>query len=107
MKIFKLNLSEKDIIIKVPDELETNRDEIFALASMELGEQVADGNVRIIERIWPCIYCTKRLKDQIKLQTHLHIHDDLKEKLKGKIKHLYEKPKMDELQPTKGKEQET
>jgi hypothetical protein len=96
MKTFKLNLSERDIIIQVPDELETNRDEIFALASMELAEQIADGNVRIIERTWPCIYCSKRCKNQIKLQTHLHTHDALKTKLKGKLKHLYEKPSVED-----------
>ena len=93
MKAFKLHLQEnKDIIINVPDELEAKRDEVFALASIELQEQIADGNVEVIDRVWPCLYCGEKFKKQGELLRHLLSHEKLEKRLKEKLAHLYKRP---------------
>ena len=46
MKTFKYHLSDgKDIVIRVPDELEAKRNEVFALAALEAQDQIASGKV--------------------------------------------------------------
>src|SRR6266705_3505141 len=100
MKTYKLNLHEgKDIIIQVPDGLETTRDEVFTLATMQLQEEIANGNVEVTERVWPCIYCDTEFSEQGALAKHLRSHETLEKRIKEKLAHLYEKPEED-IAPT-------
>ncbi len=93
MKTFKYHLSEgKEIVIQVPDELEATRKEIFALAALEAQEQIANGNIQVTQRIWPCFYCGTDYDEQGALLTHLSSHETLEKKLHEQLAHLYKKP---------------
>jgi DNA-binding transcriptional regulator YiaG len=93
MKTFQFHLQEgKDILIEVPDELEITREEVFALAALETQEQIADGNVQIIRRVWPCLYCKAEYETQGELVHHLTRHAALIKSFKELLAHLYKKP---------------
>ncbi len=85
MQEFKLNLGgTKDIIIQVPEEHEIVREEAFAVAIVKLQEIIADGvyPVEVTKRLWPCIFCDVKYKDQAKLMAHMRSAEH-KEKNKG------------------------
>jgi len=92
MQTFKFHLHEgKDIIIQIPDELEVKRDEVFALAALEAQDQIANGNIVVTKRIWPCFFCDTEYEEQGELLRHLIIHEKLEKRLKEKLTHLYKK----------------
>jgi DNA-binding transcriptional regulator YiaG len=100
MKIFRYNVQEdKDVIIHVPDELEVKREEVFALAALEAQDQIANGNIRVTQRIWPCLYCGTDYDEQGALLQHLPSHEAREKRLKEQLAHLYKNP--EDIPPAK------
>jgi DNA-binding transcriptional regulator YiaG len=100
MKTFKFHLPEgKVIVIQVPDELEAKRNEVFALAALEAQDQIANGNIQVTKRIWPCFYCGTDYDNQGELLTHLSSHEPLEKRLKENLAHLYKRP--EDIPPVK------
>lgn len=94
MKKLKFNLGDSDIGLEIPDDIDANRQELFAFIGIELQELIANGVVPVHgDRIWPCLYCGKILKTQGKLSTHLETHNQLKERMKDKLSNIYKKEK--------------
>jgi hypothetical protein len=78
MKTFNLNIAgSSDIIIQVPDDIEMQREEAYAVALMQLQEKIVDGVYPINQRVWPCIFCDKRFTDQAELMRHVRSQDHL------------------------------
>jgi hypothetical protein len=78
MKTFNLNIAgSSDIIIQVPDDVEIEREEAYAVALMQLQEKIVDGVYPINQRVWPCIFCDKRFTDQAELMGHVRGQDHL------------------------------
>jgi hypothetical protein len=78
MKTFNLNIAgSPDIIIQVPDDMEIQREEAYAVALMQLQEKIVDGVYPINQRVWPCIFCDTRFTDQAKLMGHVRSQDHL------------------------------
>ena len=101
MQAFKFHLQEgQEILIQVPDGLEVKRDEVFALAALEAQDQIANGNIKVTKRIWPCFFCNTEYEEQVELLRHLYSHETLEKKLKEKLVHLYKKPE-ESILPTK------
>ena len=93
MKTFTFHLQEgKDILIQVPDGLEVKREEVFALAALEAQDQIANGNIQITKRIWPCFYCNTDYDEQGELVRHLSSHETREKRLKEQLAHLYKRP---------------
>ncbi len=72
MKTFNLNVSGNlDIIVQVPDDIELQREEAYAVALIQLQEKIVDGAYPINQRVWPCIFCDKRFPEQAELMGHV------------------------------------
>ena len=100
MKTFTFHLQEgKDILIQVPDGLEVKREEVFALAALEAQDQIANGNIQITKRIWPCFYCNTDYDEQGELVRHLSSHETREKRLKEQLAHLYKRP--EDIPPAK------
>src|SRR5919199_6345862 len=100
MKTFTFHLQEgKDVIIQVPDGVEVKREEVFALAALEAQDQIANGNIQITKRIWPCFYCNTEYDKQGELVRHLSSHEAREKRLKEQLAHLYKRP--EDILPTK------
>jgi hypothetical protein len=90
MKTFNLNIAgRQDIIIQVPDDMEIQREEAYAVALMQLQEKIVDGVYPINQRVWPCIFCDKRFTEQAELIGHVR-RDEHIQKV-SKIQKLAEK----------------
>jgi hypothetical protein len=78
MKTFNLNIGgNEDIIIQVPDDIEMQREEAYALALLQLQEKIVDDVYPINQRVWPCIFCDTRFTDQAELMGHVRGQDHL------------------------------
>jgi hypothetical protein len=78
MKTFNLSIAgSDDIIIQAPDDSDTQREEAFALALVQLQEQITDGVYPINQRVWPCIFCDVRFNRQAELMGHVRSQDHL------------------------------
>ena len=102
MKEFKLNLGEKDIIIQVPDDVQIQREEAFAIAMVKLQEIVTDGvyPITVTERVWPCVFCDKSYSKQPKLMAHVRSDEHIeKEKFIKRLADKHMKTK-ESLAPT-------
>jgi hypothetical protein len=78
MKTFNLNIGgSSDIIIQVPDHIDMQREEAYAVALIQLQEKIVDGVYPINQRVWPCIFCDKRFTDQPELMGHVRSQDHL------------------------------
>jgi hypothetical protein len=78
MKTFNLNIAgSQNIIIQVPDNIDMQREEAYALALMQLQEKITDGVYPINQRVWPCIFCDLRFTDQAELMGHVRNQDHL------------------------------
>jgi hypothetical protein len=78
MQTFHLTLAgSKDIIIQVPDGIEMQREEAYALALLQLQEKIVDGVYPIKQRVWPCIFCDTCFTDQAELMGHVRGQDHL------------------------------
>jgi hypothetical protein len=78
MKTFNLNIAgSSDIIIQVPDDMEIQREEAYAVALMQLQEKIVDGVYPINQRVWPCIFCDTCFTDQAELMGHVRGQDHL------------------------------
>src|SRR5919109_3531876 len=100
MKTFTFHLQEgKDILIQVPDGVEVKREEVFALAALEAQDQIANGNLQITKRIWPCFYCNTDYDEQGELVRHLSSHETREKRLKEQLAHLYKRP--EDIPPAK------
>ena len=96
MKTFNLNISGNvDIIVQVPDDIDMQREEAYAVALIQLQEKIVDGVYPIRQRVWPCIFCDQRFTEQTELMGHVRSQDHLM-KVAGiqKLaeKHLQKKP---------------
>ena len=78
MQTFHLNLGgREDIIIDVPDAIQIQREEAYALALMQLQEKIVDGVYPINQRVWPCIFCDTRFTGQSELMGHVRGEEHL------------------------------
>jgi hypothetical protein len=78
MKTFNLNIQgSKDITIQVPDDMEIQREEAYAMALVKLQEIIVDGVYPVNQRVWPCIFCDKCFTDQAELVGHVRSQEHL------------------------------
>jgi hypothetical protein len=78
MKTFNLNIAgSNDITIQVPDDMEIQREEAYAVALVKLQEIIVDGTYPVNQRVWPCIFCDTCFPDQAGLMGHVRSQDHL------------------------------
>ena len=78
MKAFNLNLGgSQDIIIQVPDDIEIQREEAYAIALIQLQEKIVDGVYPIRQRVWPCLFCDAWFTEQAELMGHVRSQEHL------------------------------
>ena len=82
MKTIKIVLGEQEAIVQIPDDIELTTSEAGLMVAVIIQEQISRGNVKFTVRRFPCFYCGRDYKSQLRLVEHLKTHDHEK-KLKA------------------------